>query len=155
MEFSFENNSEKQVELSGKDVKKIVETVLKFCGKNTKEAWEINCVLVSKDEIREINRDYRDIDRATDIISFAYQEGEGAEFTPFSLGDLIISPEIVSKHAKKYGVTEKQEMTFVIVHGVLHLLGHDHTQESARKTMREQEVEIMKKLGFADFSGEI
>ena len=99
-------------------------------------------------KIRAINKQYRNQDKTTDVISFAFQEGEEAKYAPFLLGDIFICSEVVKRHAKNYGVSEKQETIFMIVHGTLHLLGYDHKKKKDRIVMRQKEAEIMNVLGF-------
>ncbi len=150
MELYIENRGGIDIPLDEERIKEILKKSLSCEGKDPEEDWEISLFFVDRGEIREINRDYRKIDRATDIISFAYQEGEGAQFTPFLLGDLIVSMEIVASHAESYETTVEKELTFVLVHGILHLLGYDHMAEKERAEMRAREEVIMKELGFGD-----
>lgn len=128
------------------DIRRNIKKILKICGRKPTDAYEVSIVFVNRDQIREMNRDYRGIDRATDVISFAFQDGEGAGFTPFLLGDMFICPGIVEKHSLKYNSTYRMEMLFVIVHGMLHLLGFDHDTLSEREKMREAEDHIMTEL---------
>jgi len=128
---------------SKSEIKKAVSVALKKSGKKITDPYEISLMFVDKNEIREMNRQFRGIDRATDVISFAFCDGEGSDFAPFLLGDIAVCVDIVSEHGKKYGTGLKKETIFVIVHGVLHLLGYDHVTEAQRKKMRELETEIM------------
>ena len=83
---------------------------------------KINLVLVEDREIRELNRKFRRIDRATDVLSFNMDE-DGV------LGDIAISTETAARNAKRYRVSLKREMKRLVVHGVLHILGYDHGEE--------------------------
>ncbi len=125
------------------EIRKAVSETLRRCGRKPSDPYELSIVFTGKEEIREVNRKYRNINRATDVISFAFCEGEGACFAPFLLGDIMVCPEIISIHEKKYGSGLKREMIFVIIHGLLHLLGYDHDTAAKRKAMREKETEIM------------
>jgi probable rRNA maturation factor len=129
-----------------KEISKAVSTTLKSCGKKIGDPYEITILFTGKEEIRELNREYRGIDRATDVISFAFADGEGFKYAPFLLGDIAICVDVVSEHGEKYGTGLKKETIFVIVHGMLHLLGYDHGKAGERKIMREKETEIMDKL---------
>lgn len=117
---------------------------------------EVNVLLTDNAGIREINRDYRDIDRETDVLSFPMFEfvpGEfpedvselldpGSELLP--LGDMAISMEKVQAQAKELGHSEARELGYLTVHSVLHLLGYDHMDEGAEKQqMRRREETIM------------
>jgi len=149
MDIFFENKTEIPSPLSGDEIDKIVSLVLEATDRDASEDWELSVILVSREEIRKVNREYRNIDRATDVISFAFSDGEGAEYAPYLLGDLIISPEIVKNHSEKYGVSIEHELSFMIVHGVLHLLGFDHIDKKERELMREKEKHIMETAGLS------
>lgn len=94
--------------------------------------------------IQEINRDYLQRDRPTNVISFAMQEGEGAGFLPLLLGDVVISAERAAIDAAEAGIPFEYELWFLLVHGVLHLLGYDHergtAQDAERMEARESEI---------------
>ncbi len=105
---------------------------------------ELSVVIVNDAEIRDINRDYLQRDKSTNVISFAMQEGEGAGIQSFLLGDVVISADTAARDAADAGVTFESELYFLLLHGVLHLLGYDHergTEEQAR-IMEEREKEI-------------
>jgi probable rRNA maturation factor len=94
--------------------------------------------------IREINRDYLGKDRPTNVISFAMQEGEGAGVQPDLLGDVVISAETAARDASEAHDTFESELYFLLLHGILHLLGYDHERstqaEVDRMEAREREV---------------
>lgn len=109
--------------------------------------YEVSVVYVSKEKIQEINRTYRGIDRVTDVISFALFdneddivfEDEEEEIT--TLGDIFICVDVMKEQAKEYGHSEKRELAFLAVHGLLHLLGYDHdTNEKEREMFAKQEL---------------
>ncbi len=115
--------------------------------------YEVSVVFVSKEKIQEINRTYRGIDRVTDVISFALFdneddivfEDEEEEIT--TLGDIFICLDVMKEQAKEYGHSEKRELAFLAVHGLLHLLGYDHdTNEKEREMFAKQEL-ILNNLG--------
>ncbi|BDU50461.1 rRNA maturation RNase YbeY [Haliovirga abyssi] len=99
------------------------------------------------ENIQKINKEYRDKDMATDVISFAYSETENAGFYNV-LGDIVICLEVVDDNSKKYGHGFERELYYVITHGVLHLLGYDHINEDEKKEMREKEEYYLNKFGY-------
>jgi len=105
---------------------------------------ELSVLLVDDEQIHEINRDYLDHDYPTNVISFAMREGEGADVQPDLLGDVVISVETAMRDAQEAGESFESELYFLLLHGVLHLLGYDHergTDEDARR-MEEREREV-------------
>lgn len=106
---------------------------------------EVAIVLADDALLRQINRDWRAIDRATDVISFAYDEREPDAATRPVRGDLFISLERVRDQAKRYRVTPGAELARLVVHGTLHLCGHDHTRVADRKRMREREETALRR----------
>ena len=94
----------------------------------------VNIIIVDNEEIKKINKEYRNIDNVTDVISFALEDVEFK--TPFRiLGDIYISYEKVKEQALKYEHSEKRELYFLATHGLLHLLGYDHMNEKEEKIM--------------------
>jgi len=114
---------------------------------------ELSILIVDNEGIREINRDYLQRDRPTNVISFAMQEGEGAGLHPLVLGDVVISAERADEDAQEAGVPFEHELWFLLLHGILHLLGYDHergTEEQARMMeAKEQEVFAVLKNEFS------
>ena len=127
-------------------MRKAITLALKYKNLKTTDPYEVSIIFVDEARIREINNDFRHIDRATDVISFAFSEGEGAEFAPYLLGDIFICTDVVANHAEKYGTTFNEEMVFMVVHGILHLLGFDHHKKREREDMRNAENVVMKQL---------
>ena len=112
---------------------------------------EVSVTLTDDAHIHVLNRDYRGVDRPTDVLSFALAESEepeviGAE-TGEVLGDLVISLERVEAQAKEYGHTQLRELSFLAVHGMLHLLGYDHIEETERLEMEAEQRHVMEELG--------
>jgi probable rRNA maturation factor len=102
-------------------------------------------ILITNDAgIREINRDWLDKDRPTNVISFAMQEGEGTGVQADLLGDVVISIETAARDAAEAAVPVEHELYFLLLHGILHLLGYDHERgtaaEARRMEAREQEL---------------
>ena len=121
-------------------LKKIAGTVLK--NMDVQDDSEL-CVSFIKDKkMRELNRTYRNIDRTTDVLTFP--QGEGPGYT--LLGDLIISLDTAKRHSVSYGNTLQEEIKKLIVHGILHLLGHDHKKKKEKEAMRHMETELLSAL---------
>lgn len=114
---------------------------------------EVSITFTDNKHIHEINREYRKVDRPTDVISFALNEGDEPEIeggAPINvLGDIIISVEKAVEQASDYGHSVEREVAFLTVHGMLHLLGYDHMEEEDRKEMRQEEDFVMEKLGIS------
>ena len=106
---------------------------------------EVAIVLSDDELLRQINRDWRSIDRATDVISFAYDEREPEALTRPVRGDLFISLDRVNEQAKRFRVTRGTELARLVVHGALHLCGHDHVRVAERKRMREREESTLRR----------
>lgn len=131
-------------------VRKAVYTVGELYGLDNAE---VSITFTDNEHIHEINRDYRNVDRPTDVISFALNEGDEPEIeggAPVNvLGDIIISVEKAVEQASDYGHSVEREVAFLTVHGMLHLLGYDHIEEDDRKEMRREEDFVMEKLGIS------
>lgn len=98
---------------------------------------ELSVIFVSDEKIHEINRDYRNIDRSTDVISFALEDNEQyyMEGMPRELGDIFISVDHAKLQAEEFGHSFYREMCFLFTHGLLHLLGYDHMEKDDEKEM--------------------
>ena len=122
---------------------------------------EVNLLLTMNEQIHEMNRDFREIDRPTDVLSFPmieytapgdfdFLEQQEECFDPESgelvLGDIVISKEKVIEQAEAYGHSVKREYAFLITHSVLHLTGYDHIEDEERQIMEEKQREILKHL---------
>lgn len=113
--------------------------------------YEISVILVDAEEIHQINRDYRNIDRPTDVISFALKDSDDDFFideVDLELGDIFINVEAVVSQAKDYGHSECREISFLCTHGILHLLGYDHMNEDDEKVMFELQDVILNDFTF-------
>ncbi|MCM3571927.1 rRNA maturation RNase YbeY [Mesobacillus subterraneus] len=141
-------------ELSEHEINEI-EKLLNYTAKkeNVQEGSELSVTFVSNERIQEINREYRDKDRPTDVISFALEEmGEGeleivGEGIPRVLGDIIISIPKAREQAEEYNHSFMRELGFLAVHGLLHLLGYDHMNEQDEKQMFDRQKEILDGYG--------
>ena len=113
------------------------------------ENCELSITLTDDEHIHALNKKYRGVDRATDVLSFAFRESDepeiiGADFE--ILGEIIISLERAKIQAEEFGHSFKREIIFLEVHGLLHLLGYDHMEEAERLEMEEEQRFIMQKL---------
>lgn len=120
----------------GAPLKALVTRVLRA---ESRRVGEIAIVLTDDARSRQINREWRGIDHATDVISFAYDEHEPDAATRPVRGDLLISMQRVAVQAKRYRVSEGAEFARLVIHGALHLCGHDHMKAGERKRMRARE----------------
>ncbi len=114
---------------------------------SVKDNYIIDVVITDNEQIHKINREYRNIDRETDVISFAFLDDKDevlvGDDMPRSLGQIIVSYEKAEAQAKEYGHSLKREMSFLFVHGLLHLLGYDHMKEEDEKVMFKIQDEIL------------
>lgn len=109
---------------------------------------DFNIILVDKQKIQEINRDYRGIDKITDVISFALEDCEDITYEGYRLlGDIYICREKVLEQADNYGHSVKRELLFLAIHGLLHLLGYDHMEENEEKEMFTLQEKILEEYG--------
>ena len=100
------------------------------------EKCEFNIIIVDNEKIHTINKEYRNIDRETDVISFAMEDNMDVEYQDFRLlGDIYISIDKVISQAKEYGHSNLREICFLATHGILHLLGYDHMEPDDEKEM--------------------
>ena len=112
---------------------------------------EVSVTLTDNAYIHTLNKQYRDIDRPTDVLSFALNESEepetvgGAEIDV--MGDIVISVERAREQAAEYGHSLRREVSFLTVHGMLHLMGYDHMEDADRIEMENEQRFVMEKLG--------
>ena len=105
-------------------------------------------IFVTLEEIHELNRQYRGIDRPTDVISFALEDSADFEVTGLRvLGDIYISLDKAKSQAEEYGHSLKRELCFLAVHGMLHLLGYDHMKKDEEEIMFNLQDEILESAG--------
>ena len=135
--FEITNNTDQKVDIN--DLKNLLNYALEYM-KIDNAVFDV--ILVDNETIREINREYRHIDRETDVISVALEDTKDITFE-FGrlLGDIYISIPKMQAQAKEYGHSERRELSFLAVHGLLHLLGYDHmTKEDEEIMFKEQEL---------------
>ena len=110
----------------------------------------ISIILTNPKNIQEINKEHRNIDKETDVLSFPMFEKEELENIKFEnsevLGDVIISIEKVKEQAEEYGHGFERELAYMVVHGFYHLMGYDHMIEEDKVLMREKEENVLEKL---------
>lgn len=107
-----------------------------------------NIIFIDNKEIRDINREYRNVDRETDVISFALEDNMDVVYDDFRLlGDIYISYEKAIEQAKLYNHSVKREVFFLATHGILHLLGYDHMEEGDEKVMFGLQNELLDSYG--------
>ena len=118
------------------------------CKKLKIEEAIFNIIFVSNEEIHRINKEYRGVDRETDVISFALEDGEDVSKNPIRvLGDIYISYDKVISQAKEYNHSIKREICFLAIHGLLHLLGYDHMNSDDEKKMFSLQEELLDSYG--------
>lgn len=163
MTINIEYEAEKKLELPYEDIiRDIVEASLDY--EECPYEAEVNVVLTDNEGIREINRDYRQIDAPTDVLSFpmvdyetesdfdhvedAVEDYFNPETGELMLGDIIISVDKVEEQAGKYGHSETRELAFLVAHSMLHLCGYDHMEEEERERMEQRQREILSGRGY-------
>ncbi|MBC3536422.1 rRNA maturation RNase YbeY [Megasphaera hominis] len=112
---------------------------------------EISILLCHNEYIHELNKQYRDIDRPTDVLSFALNEGEEDGYDgpdTALLGDIVISLDKVQEQADEYGHSFERELAYLTIHGMLHILGYDHMEPDDKAEMRKEEEFILTRLGY-------
>lgn len=123
-------------------IEKSIKAVLKV--EELDDDVEVSVSFVGDEEIRDLNRDYRGVDKSTDVLSFPMDD----EFIIDNriLGDVIINTRRVMEQAEELGHSHERELSYLTVHSILHLLGYDHIEDEDKKEMREREKLSMKEL---------
>lgn len=137
-------------------VKKAVRTSLDYeeFGKEDNFECEISVSIVTNEEIQKLNKEFRNIDRATDVLSFPQLSFEEEEVLDYNendeviLGDIVISIDKAKEQAEEYGHSLEREIAFLTVHSMLHLMGYDHMETEEEIEMRQKQTEILQKAGF-------
>lgn len=137
-----------------KIINKVVEAVLKQ--EKIKHDLDVYITLTSNRGIHVINRQYREIDRPTDVLSFPmFQREEISNLKKKKndnveeiLGDIIVSIDKVKEQSKEYGHSYERELAYLVTHGMLHLLGYDHMIDKEKEEMRKHEEKVLDTLGF-------
>lgn len=148
MEIVFINQAkDKSVYRYKKDFEEVLNRACKVL--NRKQDWSLSVIYVTPEQIHEINRDYRGVDRATDVISFAMQDDMSnvlIEEDSFELGDIFINVEAIRLQAKAYGHSIRREACFLFCHGLLHLMGYDHMTKEDEVVMFGLQDEILDEM---------
>lgn len=161
MTYGYDNEAGAEFDFEPEELyRKVVDEVLDI-EKCPYEA-EVNLLITGDDEIREINKQERNIDSPTDVLSFPMGEYDtpadfsridespdyfNVETGELMLGDIVLSYDKICSQAKEYGHSERREFAFLIVHSMLHLIGYDHIEETDRMLMEERQRVIMDALG--------
>ena len=147
MDVLFENNTNE--EINYKLIEKVISEALRYEGVN--DNTEVSVTIVDNEEIRKINNKFRNIDRATDVLSFPLIDFDNESLpddgSKIYQGDIIISIERAKEQAKEYGHSIDREIGFLTAHSMLHLLGYDHMVPEEEKEMFAKQEEILNNLG--------
>jgi len=144
MEVLFDNRQDKiLLEKSTEElIEKVIETTLRMEGMTLD--YEVSVSFVTNEEIRDLNKQYRNMDRETDVLSFPFDD----EFETGTriLGDIVLSVEKAMDQAEDFGHSVERELAYLTAHSTLHLIGYDHLSEDDKLEMRQREKAIMKEL---------
>ena len=138
--FEIINNTDNQIEELD-----YLKKYVKYLAKKLKiETAIFNIVFVSNEEIHKLNRDYRNVDRVTDVISFALEDNDNLKEPGVRvLGDIYIAVDVAYEQALLYNHSRIREICFLATHGLLHLLGYDHLEEEEEKIMFKKQKELL------------
>ena len=139
-------NNQNKIEFT-KEFEQLINDTVKasFQYENVPEI-SVSVLICDDEEIHELNRQYRNIDRPTDVLSFPMYDDEG-NLDPDELGDIVISLERAKLQSEEYGHSIERELAFLTAHSMLHLFGYDHLEEDEQKEMFYKQEEILRKLG--------
>ena len=150
IEIIIDSNEEESSQIDIEFINKFITILLDYIKENniSKEedltlylSKDLNIIFVDSKTIRELNREYRNIDRTTDVLSFYYNDEDLNLW-----GELYINPYQVEKQRKRYNVSFKEELSRIIIHGILHLLGYDHQTPKERDEMFALQEKILNDL---------
>ena len=145
MEIGVFNETNEDISLYLDDLKELLENISKD---EKLDNVIFNVIIIDNDKIREINREYRGIDRETDVISFALEDDKTMKLDEVRvLGDIYISLDKAKSQALEYGHSFKRELSFLAVHGLFHLLGYDHMTKEDEEIMFKKQEEALLKYG--------
>jgi probable rRNA maturation factor len=142
-------NRQTEIKIKRRKIRSTVSQILKILNYADKE---ISISFVDDENIRQINKQYLQRDRATNVISFSMLEGKCGNINPQILGDVIISVQTARKDAVKGRLSLEQEIDFLLIHGILHLLGYNHENTTKKETdrMRQKEKELFNAINFGN-----
>ncbi len=138
------NQTEQNIDMNDK-LADVIKTVLETEGLSL--AYEVSISFVDKDEIHRLNKEYRGVDRPTDVLSFPMDADFFIEGIDTMLGDIVICMDIAKEQAEEFGHSLDREIMYLTAHSCLHLLGYDHMDKEEKLAMRSREKEVMKSLG--------
>lgn len=150
------NNRQRRHCFGNRQLKRVAERILNAL--ECPEGTELSVSIVGDRSIRVINRDYLAKDRPTNVISFSLQEGDCSGINPLALGDVVISADTAAREAQEGGMEFFDRLSFLLLHGILHLCGYDHERsgeaESQKMQQKEQQLfRILKKEGLLSPTG--
>ncbi|QAT62145.1 rRNA maturation RNase YbeY [Acidilutibacter cellobiosedens] len=125
-------------------LKDVIEECLVVEGRDLN--YEISLSFVTNEEIKNLNKEYRNVDAVTDVLSFPMEEDSNGFYIPM-LGDIVISTDRAFQQSKEYGHSFSREISYLTAHSMFHLMGYDHETEEEKKIMRAKEKEVMRSLG--------
>lgn len=138
--FEIINNTEKEIE----EINKLKDYMPFVVDKLNIKEGIFNIIFVSNEEIHEINKNFRNTDRVTDVISFALEDNEEEAFKSYRLlGDIYIAIDVAYDQAIEYNHSREREVCFLATHGLLHLLGYDHMTIEEEKEMFSKQEELL------------
>lgn len=165
MTIAIEHEAKETLELEGSEeeiIRDVVFAALAY--ENCPYEAEVNVVVTDNEEIRALNRQYREMDVPTDVLSFPmlefetpsdfshveddYEDCFNPETGELMLGDIILSAEKIREQAESYGHSQTRELAFLVAHSMLHLCGYDHVEEAGRKEMERKQREILELRGY-------
>jgi len=147
MNVYFDNRQDKIIVT--KEIESMIIEVIKQSIKeeNIVDNCEVSVSFVDNIEIRNLNKEYRGIDKETDVLSFPLIEDISLQTGYILLGDIVVSLEKAKEQAMEYGHSFEREVAFLVSHSMFHLFGYDHIDEENTKLMREKEETVLEKLG--------
>lgn len=138
--FEIFNNTDKEI----KEIKKLKEYMDFVTNKLNVKEGIFNIIFVTNDEIHKINKEFRNVDRVTDVISFALEDNEDEVFEEYRLlGDIYIAIDVAYDQAIEYNHSREREVCFLSTHGLLHLLGYDHMTVEEEKEMFDLQEKLL------------
>ena len=152
-------NEQDKVDITA-EIENIVRTAIEYSMKseNLDKDYEVSVLFVDDSEIREINKEHREIDKATDVLSFPMVDFHNGQLISdvgdydldeelLFLGDIIISAETAERQAKEYGHSLLREIAFLTAHSCFHLLGYDHMEPEEEEVMKDKQEAVLLKMG--------
>ena len=139
------NETNQNIEQEINELKELLENVAKD---EKLDNGEFNVIIVDNEKIKDINKQYRNIDKVTDVISFALEDDKTFVIKDYRmLGDIYISLDKAKEQAEEYNHSFKREFSFLAIHGLLHLLGYDHMKKEDEEIMFKKQEEVLNKYG--------